>query len=385
MRFASAARSYSKPRAISTDMITSEMIFTLRSATGAGNLACLHALSLTRGDLEAAADYLRLQGFVINEPDREALTPALERMDPRESALLDEALRKANARLAAIHDTERREAELREATLPEGEARETILRETERREAAARAVELREGMNRVRELIIEYILQHQTVLLAKYQTTRFKDAYGQWVEKGWDREVEYFYEHVVQGRVDEILGPVGGAQLIVRFNQLAAKVYIPCDEDAFGTDLGSPFAWMSCTLIKSHIATLAEQLPRELSADPNVADISPAEYERYCAGLLEEAGWNPIVLASSGDQGVDILAERNGKKLVVQCKYYSQPVGNGAVQEVHAGKAVHGADLACVVSNCDFTPGARIAATRTGVLLLHHNQLRDVARALDEK
>lgn len=61
--------------------------------------------------------------------------------------------------------------------------------------------------------------------------------------------------------------------------------------------------------------------------------------------------------------------------VVVQCKLYSQAVGNGAVQEALAGKAFAKAHIAAVVSNSVFTRKAHELATATGVMLLHHTEL----------
>ena len=61
--------------------------------------------------------------------------------------------------------------------------------------------------------------------------------------------------------------------------------------------------------------------------------------------------------------------------MVVQCKLYSQPVGNKAVQEAFAAKNFQGCDVAVVVSNASYTQSARQIASTTGVLLLHHDEL----------
>jgi restriction system protein len=118
-----------------------------------------------------------------------------------------------------------------------------------------------------------------------------------------------------------------------------------------------------------------------LSVKPNnvPADISNVstgiEYEIYCAEALRRAGWNARVTIATGDQGTDIVAERNGKRVVVQCKFYTKPVGNKAVQEVVAARLHEHADQAVVVSNADYTKSARQLAGTTGVILLHHDDL----------
>lgn len=113
-------------------------------------------------------------------------------------------------------------------------------------------------------------------------------------------------------------------------------------------------------------------------SDPRVFDarMEPADYERHCAMLLRTAGWKAQVTAASGDQGTDVLARRAGRTLVLQCKLYSNPVGNSAVQAVSAARLHQRADLAAVVSNASFTPAARQLARTNGVYLIHHQELR---------
>lgn len=62
------------------------------------------------------------------------------------------------------------------------------------------------------------------------------------------------------------------------------------------------------------------------------------KFEYKCARMLRRKGFHHVeVTKKSGDQGVDIIAYKHFSKYAVQCKYYSYPVGNKAVQEVYAG------------------------------------------------
>ena len=62
------------------------------------------------------------------------------------------------------------------------------------------------------------------------------------------------------------------------------------------------------------------------------------EYEKLCAEYLKRNGYHDVMVTQgSGDQGVDIVAEKNGIKYGIQCKYYSNPVGNKAIKEVYTG------------------------------------------------
>lgn len=99
------------------------------------------------------------------------------------------------------------------------------------------------------------------------------------------------------------------------------------------------------------------------------------DYEVYCGDVLKGAGWSVDFTPATGDQGADLIARKNGASVAIQCKYYSSPVGNAAVQEVVAGKLFYGADFSVVVSSSRYTRSARELASISNVVLLHHEQL----------
>jgi restriction system protein len=119
-----------------------------------------------------------------------------------------------------------------------------------------------------------------------------------------------------------------------------------------------------------------------------VSEMSPADYERFCADRLAEAGWEVHLTKASGDQGADIICVANGRRLVVQCKLYSGSVGNAAVQAVVGAREFEYADFAAVISNAPYTSAARKLASTARVHLLHHDEISqleddgDVARRL---
>lgn len=104
---------------------------------------------------------------------------------------------------------------------------------------------------------------------------------------------------------------------------------------------------------------------------------SGEDYEKYlCSQINELSCASCTQTKASGDQGVDLVVTLNGgRKLAVQCKLYSQPVGNEAVQEVYAGKSFYNCDMAIVVTNSSFTKAAFELAEPLDVELLHHNEL----------
>ena len=103
--------------------------------------------------------------------------------------------------------------------------------------------------------------------------------------------------------------------------------------------------------------------------------MSPYQYEVFCAEELKRHGWEASVTKGSRDQGVDVVASKSGMRVVLQCKLYSQPVGNKAVQEVVAARNFERARFGIVVSNNSYTTPAQTLASANGVYLIHHREL----------
>jgi HJR/Mrr/RecB family endonuclease len=106
--------------------------------------------------------------------------------------------------------------------------------------------------------------------------------------------------------------------------------------------------------------------------------LDPLEFERRCAATLTMLGWSAQTTKGSGDQGVDVVADKQSVRLVLQCKRYSTAVGVDAVQQVFAGQRFYDARFAAVVSNSSFTTGAKSLAAKCGVQLLHASELAHV-------
>ena len=137
------------------------------------------------------------------------------------------------------------------------------------------------------------------------------------------------------------------------------------------------------TLLAAVLIAAAMRLWRHLRrrrADRLPGVLTPLGFERHCAGILVRRGWRANLTAGTADQGVDVLARKGRVSVVIQCKLYSRPVGNAAVQEVLAGQAFMGATHAAVVSNQSYTRAARDLAARTRVLLLSAEDLTQANR-----
>lgn len=112
------------------------------------------------------------------------------------------------------------------------------------------------------------------------------------------------------------------------------------------------------------------------------------EFEEYCASLLSQNGFEQVKMTkSSGDQGIDIIGYSKDVKYGIQCKFYSKPVGNRAVQEAFAGKQFYKCHVAVVLTNNTFTKSAIELADCLGIVLWDGNALKrleDKQRSLYE-
>ena len=101
------------------------------------------------------------------------------------------------------------------------------------------------------------------------------------------------------------------------------------------------------------------------------------EFEQFVAELFRKMGFSTEVTKHSYDQGIDIIAEKNGMKIGIQAKCYSGSVGNSAIQEVATGKNHYRLDKAIVITNNFFTPAAIELANSNSVILWDRNILKE--------
>lgn len=107
-------------------------------------------------------------------------------------------------------------------------------------------------------------------------------------------------------------------------------------------------------------------------------DMDGHTFEHYCADLLIENGYENVeVTKGSGDQGLDVIAYRDGVKYGIQCKCYSSDIGNKAVQEAFAGKTYYNCHVAAVLTNRHFTKSAKELAESNKVLLWDREKLEE--------
>ncbi len=193
---------------------------------------------------------------------------------------------------------------------------------------------------------IKFVIKaHAKALSIKRSQLVYIDTYGLEKKVKWVNEIDYFIDNVLKKEVEFI------------------------DSSAYREKLHNVIE--NC--INEYNSENVDSTGHEYNDD-----IDPYEYEHFCASVLTKHGWKAQATQASGDQGADVIAEKGDLKVALQCKKYSQPVGNKAVQEVFAAKGWANATHAAVVSNASYTPSAHQLAGKLGVHLLHHDQLSDL-------
>ena len=206
-------------------------------------------------------------------------------------------------------------------------------------------------------------------LAIKQSQLTYRDDYGDVNYQDWERELEDFVSRKKWDikRGIEFFIPdkyKKYAQTLNMENDLLVNEY-PASEMISGL----------VDLINLNLLVFESRISENYSPSSLDEIEDPYEYEKAVSQAFSRMGWNSYATSGSGDQGADVIAEKAGVKLVVQCKLYSDPVGNKSVQEVAAATRFYHGNLSAVVSNQNYTKSAKQLAESLGVYLLHHTQL----------
>lgn len=126
------------------------------------------------------------------------------------------------------------------------------------------------------------------------------------------------------------------------------------------------------TEISSKVAMKQKEINNSIPYNKRIIDsMDGYTFEKYCTATLIQGGFSNVRHTKlSGDFGVDILAEYDGKRIAIQCKRYSKPVGVKAVQEVLSGAQYYECEKAMIISNQTLTAQAVEMAQKTNTLFV---------------
>lgn len=186
-----------------------------------------------------------------------------------------------------------------------------------------------------------------TLSLRRVQTV-VADVYGRRDRSAWERELQAFTQDFAPPHLVEAYGR----------DKLAALIEQMLDEH--------------------------ERTAPAIDAD-YAATMSGEAFERLVASSVRRSGATVRATARSGDQGLDLIASVALGEIGIQCKRSMKPIGNGAVQEVAAGRAFYRTDHAWVVSDAPFTRQARQLAASLNVALIDFRNIDGALAALGNR
>ena len=215
-------------------------------------------------------------------------------------------------------------------------------------EKARKAAEQKEEIEKITNDVIKLIKKHFETLSIKFNQNKYEDDYGNLKldNRKWTAELRYFLDNVIypNTELNKIMDSSNNKDIDF-VNGVFTRIY------------------------NSQISQNNVLSTKKIKTGK--------DYECYIESLLSKGGLNVKRTPETGDQGVDLIVNFNNESFAIQCKYYSKPVGNKAVQEIAAGSKFYNCDYAIVVSNQTYTLSAKKLAKNLNVFLLNEDSLVD--------
>ncbi|MCI1664924.1 MAG: restriction endonuclease [Atopobiaceae bacterium] len=124
------------------------------------------------------------------------------------------------------------------------------------------------------------------------------------------------------------------------------------------------------------------------SVDDIVARFSdrPQDFEGYCAWLLRVRGYSAEVTPPSRDGGYDVIAERDGTRVIVECKCFSGTtvVGRPLLQKLVGANAEVRAERLLFMTTSRYSAEALAYSREVGMDLVDGDALVAMARASED-
>lgn len=127
--------------------------------------------------------------------------------------------------------------------------------------------------------------------------------------------------------------------------------------------------------LDKYIAIIETKIKESDSRFDYSDEMDPYDYEHLCAEEFKKNKWDAEATQGSSDQGVDVIATKDTRTLVAQCKRFMKPVGNKAVQEIVAGMKYYEATEGVVIAPNGYTNSAKNLAEANNIKLIHHSEI----------
>ncbi|MEI6739556.1 MAG: restriction endonuclease [Gemmatimonadaceae bacterium] len=108
-----------------------------------------------------------------------------------------------------------------------------------------------------------------------------------------------------------------------------------------------------------------------------LVELTPRDFEKAIALLYHRLGYETHLTPASGDLGADVLARKDGKLYVIECKRFQtgKTIGRPLLQKLHSAMHVRSADAAIFVTTAQFGRNAMDFAAQWDIELVDGSRL----------
>ena len=134
-------------------------------------------------------------------------------------------------------------------------------------------------------------------------------------------------------------------------------------------------------ILKNYIQEKESKLTTESMSHKaqSFAMLSGTEFEKLLYRLFEKMGYTVELIGKSGDQGGDLIANKNEERVLVQAKCYTDwSTGNRAVQQVVGAMKYYNCNKAMVITTSYFTQEAKALAKANNTELISKKRLQEL-------
>lgn len=108
------------------------------------------------------------------------------------------------------------------------------------------------------------------------------------------------------------------------------------------------------------------------------------EFEKYIGDLFTKLGYKTQVIGGSYDEGIDVIAEKEGIKHYIQCKHYSSPVGVEKIRDFYGAiTAKYSNEKSFFITTGYFTEGSESFALDKNIELIDRPKLIHLIRQVE--
>jgi HJR/Mrr/RecB family endonuclease len=153
---------------------------------------------------------------------------------------------------------------------------------------------------------------------------------------------------------------------IADLEDILSKNFLPIRKDRAHNDTGA--------LLRFYIKEKEGKITQQsiLGSNHIFNSLSGTDFEHLLVRLFESMGYAVQHIGKSADQGGDLIANKDGERILIQAKRYKNwSTGNEAVQQVLAAMQFYNCNKGMVISTSEnFTPAAQQLAHATNIELI---------------